>query len=98
MNSNSNFVITFDYPEVLATALNVLALEATVPYTVDPSTCSISSEESIAYLLTGNGVTDFYQKDNSYDQIDDSMDGDFDSGMASAGHGTDEDYGSCNEE
>lgn len=24
---------------------------------------------------------------------DDSMDGDFDSGMASAGHGTDEDYG-----
>jgi len=24
---------------------------------------------------------------------DDGMDGDFDSGMASAGHGTDEDYG-----
>ncbi len=27
------------------------------------------------------------------DQYDDSMDGDFDSAMASAGHGTDEDYG-----
>lgn len=28
-----------------------------------------------------------------YEQYDDSMDGDFDSAMASAGHGTDEDYG-----
>lgn len=27
------------------------------------------------------------------DHYDDSMDGDFDSAMASAGHGTDEDYG-----
>jgi hypothetical protein len=27
------------------------------------------------------------------DEYDDRMDGDFDSGMASAGHGTDEDYG-----
>ena len=27
------------------------------------------------------------------DQYDDSMDGDFDSAMASAGYGTDEDYG-----
>lgn len=27
--------------------------------------------------------------------FDDSMDGDFDSGMASAGFGTDEDYGGC---
>jgi hypothetical protein len=32
--------------------------------------------------------------DSSYD---DSMDGDFDSAMASAGHGTDEDYGSYGE-
>jgi len=28
-----------------------------------------------------------------YEDYDDSMDGDFDSGMASAGFGTDEDYG-----
>ena len=28
-----------------------------------------------------------------YDDYDDSMDGDFDSAMASAGYGTDEDYG-----
>jgi len=30
---------------------------------------------------------------NSLSDVDDSMDGDFDSAMASAGHGTDEDYG-----
>lgn len=30
-------------------------------------------------------------------EYDDSMDGDHDSGMASAGHGTDEDYGGCHE-
>ncbi len=31
--------------------------------------------------------------DDDYDDYDDSMDGDFDSAMASAGFGTDEDYG-----
>ena len=31
--------------------------------------------------------------DDEYDEYDDGMDGDFDSGMASAGYGTDEDYG-----
>ena len=31
--------------------------------------------------------------DRMADYYDDSMDGDFDSGMASAGFGTDEDYG-----
>jgi len=31
--------------------------------------------------------------DDRLDDYDDSMDGDFDSAMASAGHGTDEDYG-----
>ena len=37
------------------------------------------------YLLDG------YEQD--YDDYDDSMDGDFDSAMESAGYGTDEDYG-----
>tara|TARA_B110001454_G_scaffold40715_1_gene40028 strand:- start:133 stop:465 length:333 start_codon:yes stop_codon:yes gene_type:complete len=32
------------------------------------------------------------------DRIDESMDGDFDSGMASAGFGTDEDYGCFGDE
>jgi hypothetical protein len=41
---------------------------------------------------------DFYDEDNSgeidwYDEGDDSMDGDHESALASAGWGTDEDYG-----
>lgn len=34
-----------------------------------------------------------YNYDDHDDYYNDSMDGDFDSAMASAGHGTDEDYG-----
>lgn len=37
------------------------------------------------------------QSDNEEDDFDDSMDGDFDSGMKSAGWGTDEDYGSASD-
>lgn len=33
------------------------------------------------------------QTQRNVSDVDDSMDGDFDSAMASAGHGTDEDYG-----
>jgi hypothetical protein len=36
-------------------------------------------------------LLDGYEQD--YDDYDDSMDGDFDSAMESAGFGTDEDYG-----
>ena len=36
-------------------------------------------------------LLDDYEQD--YDDYDDSMDGDFDSAMESAGFGTDEDYG-----
>ena len=36
-------------------------------------------------------LLDGYEQD--YDDYDDSMDGDWDSGMASAGYGTNEDYG-----
>ena len=41
----------------------------------------------LAIDLAADGVED------RLDDYDDSMDGDFDSAMASAGHGTDEDYG-----
>ena len=36
-------------------------------------------------------LLDGYEQD--YDDYDDSMDGDWDSGMAAAGYGTNEDYG-----
>jgi len=53
-------------------------------------------------LWSGNELVEFLSKystnlNDDYDEddyYDDSMDGDFDSGMASAGFGTDEDYGS----
>ena len=45
----------------------------------------------------GDELTDFEEdfnlEDDFNDSEDDSMDGDFGSGMASAGWGTDEDYG-----
>ena len=40
-----------------------------------------------------DGVEDDDYEVSGCDEYDDSMDGDFDSGMASAGYGTDEDYG-----
>jgi len=42
---------------------------------------------NLAIELAADGVED------RLDDYDDSMDGDFDSAMASAGYGTDEDYG-----
>jgi len=38
--------------------------------------------------MVEDGADDFW-----YDDVDDSMDGDFDSAMRDAGFGTDEDYG-----
>jgi hypothetical protein len=37
---------------------------------------------------------DIYESDDDFDDEDDSMDGDHESALASAGFGTDEDYGS----
>jgi hypothetical protein len=46
-------------------------------------------------MLSFQQARDEYQDvvDENRSDLDDSMDGDFDSGMASAGFGTDEDYG-----
>lgn len=41
----------------------------------------------------GSLVDETYDDPAEYDPYDESMDGDFDSAMASAGYGTDEDYG-----
>ena len=59
-------------------------------------------DEIAAGLLSFQEIATKYQVPLSWvdevwteltDQYDDSMDGDFDSAMASAGYGTDEDYG-----
>ena len=44
-----------------------------------------------------DGCMDSDDFQDEYDDEDESMDGDFDSGMASAGFGTDEDYGDYGE-
>jgi hypothetical protein len=48
----------------------------------------VVSDEVYSTLKNLNAIFDI-----DPDFMDDSMDGDFDSAMASAGHGTDEDYG-----
>jgi hypothetical protein len=47
--------------------------------------------EDDLYEVTGCGESD--AEYGEYDEYDDGMNGDWDSGMASAGFGTDEDYG-----
>ena len=53
------------------------------------------SEDDVADMMDSNELSDRFQEDDEYD---DSMDGDHDSAMASAGFGTDEDYGYYGEE
>lgn len=51
-------------------------------------------DEGCADECGDTGFDDGCEPDNGWDnEPDESMDGDFDSGMASAGLGTDEDYG-----
>ena len=53
------------------------------------------SEDDVADMMDSNELSDRFQEDDEYD---DSMDGAHDSAMASAGFGTDEDYGYYGEE
>ena len=53
-------------------------------------------EDSAGYHPDADHEMELDDNEDEYDDFDDyydGMDGDFDSGMASAGHGTDEDYG-----
>lgn len=49
--------------------------------------------ELAAETAYGMSEADYADMSEYDDEPDESMDGDFDSGMASAGYGTDEDYG-----
>ena len=53
----------------------------------------VSLDEIAIRLKVDLGTVAEIIKDYEEDNYDDSMDGDFDSAMASAGFGTDEDYG-----
>tara|TARA_B100000959_G_C14856159_1_gene572256 strand:+ start:183 stop:443 length:261 start_codon:yes stop_codon:yes gene_type:complete len=67
---------------------------------VDPITAvtmcvKYMSEDDVADMMDCNELSERFMEDDDYD---DSMDGDHDSAMASAGMGTDEDYGYYGEE
>jgi len=53
---------------------------------------SIAEELNVPLDMVKNYI-EHYDFDDGVMDYDDSMDGDFDSAMASAGYGTDEDYG-----
>ena len=52
-----------------------------------------STYDATGKIIACEVVEEFEVPDCGDDDMDESMDGDFDSGMASAGFGTDEDYG-----
>ena len=69
--------------------MSELAMEIEELYLQGYNEFTIATMLSIPVELVDNFVASFM--DVEYNE---SMDGDFDSAMASAGHGTDEDYGS----
>ena len=72
--------------------MSELAMEIEELYLQGYNEFTISTMLSIPVELVDNFVASFM--DVEYNE---SMDGDFDSAMASAGYGTDEDYGSYGE-
>ena len=59
----------------------------------------LETDEIAAVLgISADAVLDAMDDICGYKDYDDSMDGDFDSAMASAGFGTDEDYGYAGED
>ena len=101
-----NSTITFDDPKLFDAAMTVLALEETPSYSGNIDTLTIESDDilEIEKLLQVNDITQFYvevadendRRDDEGDQFrhDGEADGD---ALASAGFGTDEDYGSASE-
>ena len=88
--------ITFIDAELFEKAVNVLALHDVGNYETDNHDLTIFAENVrlVMDVLIENEIegweTDAQDDERMYPGED--MDGDFDSGMASAGHGTDEDY------
>ena len=77
--------------DVVKATLAILALDSEFPFPVD------FTDEFGADMSEFDGELDEIDGEEFDDEpdfdLDESMDGDFDSAMTSAGHGTDEDYG-----
>jgi len=83
-------------------AVSALTVEATSPYITDANDLVIETDNE-AELVEIFEANNLYRYEIELSTDDDrmypgeEMDGDFDSGMASAGHGTGEDYGEFDE-
>lgn len=95
--------ITFLTDTDFRRALTLVELDETPIYEIDADLRRIYSDDILSILTILLNAGEFYLTrdipedaegdDHKYGEYDESMDGDFDSGMASAGFGTDEDYG-----
>ena len=72
--------------------MSELAMEVEEMYNQGYNPYTISTILNVPIELVDNFVASFMEV-----EYNESMDGDFDSAMASAGYGTDEDYGSYGE-
>jgi len=82
-----NTIVNLNIRKFIVGKMSALALD------IEESLCAGDDVGDIAirYGVTVNDVLNI--KEHMMDSIDDPMDGDFDTAMASAGYGTDEDYG-----
>lgn len=96
-----NSSITFRDAKLFGMAMTLLALEAAPSYSGDEETLTIDSEDvlTIKALLNDNGIFNFTVEGLDEDERDQfRTDGEADAdALASAGFGTDEDYGSASE-
>lgn len=85
---------------------NLSASELACAKSISDAMSAMESTESAEYLACAELLQSFealsvardvVEPVESEQDMDESMDGDFDSGMASAGYGTDEDYGGCDD-
>jgi hypothetical protein len=85
-----NTIVNLNIRKFIVGKMSALALD------IEESLCAGDNIGDIAirFGVTVNDVLNIKEHMmDSIDDYDDSMDGDFDTAMASAGYGTDEDYG-----
>ena len=96
-----NSSITFDDKGLFDIAVTALEIDATPQYDVDPSSLMIYSDDidGILDILHDNGIFNFsvyrgseMREDNFRNDVEADADA-----LASAGYGTDEDYGGSND-
>ena len=89
-----NSFISFRDAGLFSRAVSAIEMDCTPEYELDEENLRIFSNDidAIRDILEDNGIF-MFEVERGESGPDDSMDGDFDSGMASAGLGTDENYG-----